>query len=133
MWSSPLHNLMKQEGTRYFAKLRYSIFPRNVGVYGWSQIYRFADFAAAKGRSAIFVECLTQWQATEASIGRKLELSRIAPVWFIVTRTSLRLFESIGYSAKRLFRAEVDGKPEDALLLSPRSPIARLASPKAAP
>lgn len=93
--SSALHSEMKSRGKAYFC--RYAVFPRNVGLWGHGDIWRFADFAIEKGRRVRLIECLTPWNSDRNTIEGKLQLDDYARVDFICTRSAVRHFRRWRY------------------------------------
>ena len=60
----------------------------------------WADFAAARYRRVILVECMTDWQFN--TYQRKAELAQVAELWFVAEPESAEELKEIGYSARRL-------------------------------
>jgi hypothetical protein len=95
--SSPLHNAMKSWGIAHFRSAGYRVFPRQIGLWGFENVYRFSDFAIEKRRHVRLIECLTPWYTTQDKIEGKLQLDAYAPVDFICTRSAVRKFRRWRY------------------------------------
>jgi hypothetical protein len=87
------HEAQERYGIEHFASRGYRIFPRHIavdGVKGW------ADFAAARYRRVILVECMTDWWV-DSTIKRKAELASACELWFIAEPGGMDELRKLGY------------------------------------
>jgi hypothetical protein len=96
--SSPLHTEMKRLGVSFFRRQRFRVFPRQVGLWGHENIYRFCDFAAEKGRTVLLVEALTPWRSDAETVQKKLQLGCCGEVAFIAAESSASAFQDFGFA-----------------------------------
>jgi hypothetical protein len=95
--SGMFHEAQERCGIKHFASYGYKIFPWHVGIHG---VKGWADFAVARYRRVILVECLTDgW---ENSLQRKADLARACELWFIVEPGYMKILRARRYKRARL-------------------------------
>ncbi|MFP4018867.1 MAG: hypothetical protein ACLFUH_06420 [Bacteroidales bacterium] len=77
---SNTHKNMRETAIKYFLKEGYDVYPYSVGVLG---LYTLCDFVIVRNRNLIFVECLTDNNATKEVLERKMSLQKYGDVCFI--------------------------------------------------
>jgi len=84
---SETHKKLKELSVRHFQKLGYRTNQMSVGVKGERTI---SDYFMVKDGIFYFVECLTDKtiRSDPKIIERKLKLSKYAPMWFVLERTT---------------------------------------------
>ena len=95
------HKLLREISARHFRKKGYKLNMMPVGVKG---IYTISDYFAVKDNTFFFVECLTKQTIKNHPdiFQKKLQLSKYAPLWFIVPN-NVDINESKLGNAKILF------------------------------
>jgi hypothetical protein len=87
------HGAQDFYGKEYFAARGYRIFPRHIGVKG---VNRWADFAVARYRRVILVECMPD-NFVDSTIERKSELAKVCKLWYIAERDGMKKLRKLGY------------------------------------
>jgi hypothetical protein len=96
-FSGVFHEAQERYAIEHFASLGYRIFPRHIGIDG---VKGWADFAAARYRRVILVECLTDWW--NGSFERKADLAKACELWFITEPGYMKEFRRRGYKCRVL-------------------------------
>jgi len=95
--SGVFHKAQERYGIKHFASHGYQIFPWHIGLHG---VNGWADFAVARYRRVILVECMTDgW---ENSLQRKAELALACELWFIVEPSYMKKLRTRGYKCALL-------------------------------
>jgi hypothetical protein len=118
--SGPIHREQQRSGQFYFRRAGFKLFPFQVGV---KNVMAMADFAAARFRKVILVECLTDLQSESQwvslmqailhppptvvdllaqKIKNKLQMAQCAELWFIVETDGKQILTDLGYVCRRL-------------------------------
>jgi hypothetical protein len=95
--SGKYHKAQETYGIEYFISCGYRVFPKHIGL---SEVAGWADFAVARGRRVILVECLTDWWS--GSLERKAELIVACELWFITEGGYMSELRKRGYKCKLL-------------------------------
>lgn len=96
--SGAFHQAQEKYGIRFFARQGCGIFARHIGVAGANG---WADFAVARGRRVILVECVTDW-FPDTTIPRKMALAQATELWFITESWGMKYLRRQGYRIRRL-------------------------------
>lgn len=97
--SGEFHKAQERYGIKHFVKHGYKIFPHEIGLHG---VRGWADFAVARYRRVILVECLTD--SWDNSLARKAELADSCELWFIVESGYMKKLRARGYKRAVLCR-----------------------------
>jgi hypothetical protein len=90
------HKAQVVRSVRYFASRGYSIFPGHIAVEG---VNRWADFAVARYRRVVLVECMTDW-FFRRTIDRKAALAGACELWFVAESNGMKRLRQLGYKCK---------------------------------
>jgi hypothetical protein len=91
------HDAEVKYGKDYFGSNGYRVFPWHIGLEG---LMRWADFAIARYRRVILVECLTDWR--DDALERKEILIPICELWFITESFFKNKLRRRGYKCEIL-------------------------------
>jgi hypothetical protein len=90
------HRAQEAHGKEYFVGHGYRVFPRHIGIQG---INRWADFAVARYRRVILVECMPD-NFVDSTIERKSGLAKVCELWYIVEREGMERLRTLGCKCK---------------------------------
>jgi hypothetical protein len=82
---SKLHRQLKKKSISYFKRAGYRVNQTPVGAKGERVL---SDYFVVKGRQFYFVECLTPKLLDPRIISKKVKLTKYAPLWLIVPKSS---------------------------------------------
>jgi hypothetical protein len=83
----------RRYGIEHFAASGYKIFPAHVGIHG---VKGWPDFAVARYRRVILVECMSDWWVDE-TLQKKSEVADACELWFIAEPGGKKELRKRGY------------------------------------
>ena len=122
--SGCVHKAQQQIGQKYFVDKGYRLFPHQIGV---KSVMAMADFAAARFRNVILVECLADFQPDSSFVNSlcrifsprpsfeeqtnhlmreriktKIQLARFVELWFVVQPKYKQILENTDYQCQEV-------------------------------
>ena len=78
----PTHRHLRFAAMKHFEQNGWDVLRHGVGVWGANGV--LADFAIAKRKKIVLIECLTAGWTDYRNVQRKRRLGRYFPVWFVL-------------------------------------------------
>ncbi len=127
----PLHRQLREAAMRYFKDNAWDVVPHGIGVWGAKKA--MADFAIAKGRKIVLVECLTPSWVYYQNAKNKKRLERFFPLWFVLEDPAVSGDINYRHRVERLARKNrvflwAPGRSLTAASWRMRAKVARLGS-----
>ncbi len=96
-----IHDKLEASAKSFFSRRKFSIFPHHTSV---GDHFACADFAAARFRRVILVECLVGWSDRNlgATIEGKMSLRAECELWFAVGPDGKDYLKCFGYKARQI-------------------------------